>query len=100
MDRELTQELCLSETERSGAPQQAADQTRSDSAQEKRRQQVMSRLAQEPGLQIALLDDHESESDAVILALAIRGKGTCELRIRRDRYDAFEVLKLLERQTT
>jgi hypothetical protein len=39
-------------------------------------------LAQEPGLQIALLDDHESEPDAAILAFAIRGKEPCELRIR------------------
>ncbi len=65
-----------------------------------RRQQVLSMLAQEPGLQIALVDDHESEPDAVILAFAIRGKGTCELRIRRDRYDAFAVLELLEQQAT
>ncbi len=99
MGRELNQEPCPSETERSGAPQQVADETLFDSAQEKRRQQVLSMLAQEPGLQIALVDDHESEPDAVILALAIRGKGTCELRIRRDRYDAFAVLELLEQLT-
>ena len=57
-------------------------------------------LAQEPGLQIALMNDHESKPDAVILAFAMRGKATCELRIRRDRYDAFAVLELLEQQTT
>ncbi len=99
MGGELNQELYLSETERSGAPQQVADETLFDLAQEKRRQQVLSMLAQEPGLQIALVDDHESEPDAVILALALRGKGTCELRIRRDRYDAFAVLELLEQLT-
>jgi len=46
------------------------------------------------------VDDHDSEPDAVILAFAIRGKGTCEVRIRQDRYDAFAVLELLEQQTT
>ncbi len=57
-------------------------------------------LAQEPSLRIALLDDHESAPDAVIFAFAIRDKGTCKLRIRRDHYDAFAVLELLEQQTT
>ncbi len=56
-------------------------------------------LAQELGLQIALVDDHESEPDTMILALAIHGKATCELRIRQDRYDALVVLELLEQQT-
>jgi hypothetical protein len=75
------------------------NQPSSNGKQEAKRQQVSSMLAQEPGLQYALVDDHENEPDAVILALAIRGKGTCELRIRRDRYDAFAVLELLEQLT-
>jgi hypothetical protein len=100
MGRELNQELCLSEREQLAAPRQVAEETRFNSAQEKRRRDVLSMLAQDPGLQIALVDEHESEPDAVILAVAIRGKGTCELRIRRDRYDGFAVLELLEQLKT
>jgi hypothetical protein len=46
------------------------------------------------------VDEHESEPDAVILAFAIRGKETCELRIRQGRYDGFAVLELLEQLKT
>src|SRR5215218_2043299 len=50
-----------------------------------RRQQVLTMLAQEPGLQYAITSDDDSEPDAVLVTLAIRGTATCELRIPKDR---------------
>jgi hypothetical protein len=56
-------------------------------------------LTHEPGLQYTITSDDEYDPDAVIVALAVRGKGTCELRIRRDRYDGLALLELIERHT-
>jgi hypothetical protein len=52
-----------------------------DAAREARRQQVLSMLAQGPEIQYAITTDDDAEPDAVILALGIRDKGTCEMRI-------------------
>jgi hypothetical protein len=49
-----------------------------------RRQKVLATLAQEPSITYAMQTDIEAEPDAVILAVAIRDIGTCELRIPRD----------------
>ena len=57
-------------------------------------------LAQEPGLQYAITSDDESEPDAVLVTLAIRGTATCELRIPKDRYDGLAMLQMLEQQTS
>ena len=54
-------------------------------------------LAANPNKQLALLTDTEGDPDAVILALAIRGRATCELRIPRAKYDPFLLLALIER---
>jgi hypothetical protein len=56
-------------------------------------------LAQEPGLQYAIVTDTEAKPDAVILTLAVRGMATCELRIPRGRYDALALLELIEKLT-
>ena len=42
------------------------------------------------------LTDDKADSDHVILALAIRDVGTCELSISKDRYDGFKLLDILE----
>lgn len=54
-------------------------------------------LAERPGVRYAVLTDTETDPEAVILALAIRGVGTCELRIPREKYDAFLLLDLIEK---
>ena len=74
-----------------------APDTLPDPAAEARRQRVLEMLAQRPGIRYAAVTDTGAEADAVILALAIRGAGTCELRIPRDRYDPFLLLDLIER---
>ena len=68
-----------------------------DPAVEARRQRVLAMLAERPGVRYAVVTDSEAEPDAVLLALAIRGRATCELRIPRDRYDGTLLLDLIER---
>lgn len=68
-----------------------------DPAAEARRQRVLAMLAERPGIRYAVLTDTEADSEAAILALAIRGVGTCELRIPREKYDPFLLLELIER---
>jgi hypothetical protein len=56
-------------------------------------------LAHEPGITYAITTDTEAEPDCVIVALAIGGKATCELRIPKVRYDGMALLELIERRT-
>lgn len=68
-----------------------------DPAAECQRQRVLEMLAQRPGTRYAAVTDIEAEPNAVILALAIRGGGTCELRIPKAKYDGVLLLDLIER---
>ncbi len=67
---------------------------------DERTAKMVAKLKAEPGLIYAMQSHDEVEPDAVILTLAIRGKGTCELRIPKSRYDAFALLELIEKHTT
>ena len=66
-------------------------------ASEARRQRVVAMLAERPGIQYALVTNTEADPEAVLIALAIRGKATCELCIPRDRYAPFLLLELLDK---
>ena len=66
-------------------------------AAEARRQRVIAMLADNPGVRYAVLTDTDTEADAVVLALAIRGMASCELRIPRTKYDPLLLLHLIER---
>jgi hypothetical protein len=68
-----------------------------DAAVEARRQRALEMLADHPTARYALVTDLESDPQAVIAALAIRGRATCELRIPRDKYDGLLLLDLIER---
>lgn len=68
-----------------------------DPAAEARRQRVLAMLEAYPEARYATLTDLESDPETVILALAIRGQASCELRIPRDLYDPFLLLDLIER---
>ena len=68
-----------------------------DPRAEARRQRVIAMLAERPGVRYAVLTDTEADPEAVILALAIRGVATCELRIPRAKYDPFLLLDLIDR---
>ena len=54
-------------------------------------------LADNPGIQYAMITDTDADPEAVILALAIRGRASCELRIPRAKFDPFLLLHLIER---
>ncbi len=78
------------------ALQEAANDPLPDPAAEVRRQRVLAMLAERPGIKYAVVVDNP-DTDPVILALAIRDKGTCELRIHREKFDPFLLLDLIER---
>ena len=65
-------------------------------ATESRRQRALAMLSEQPGIKYAVVVD-DPDTDPVILALAIRERATCELRIPRDKYDFFLLLDLIER---
>lgn len=60
---------------------------------------MIAKLDRDSGLRYAIETDADAEPDAVILTVAIRGKGACELRIPKSRYDAFALLELIEKHT-
>ncbi len=70
-----------------------------DAAAEGRRQRVLAMLRESPTVRYAVVTDTDSDPDAVIVALAIRGRATCELLIPRDRYDGVLLLDLIERHS-
>lgn len=70
-----------------------------DAAAEARRQRVLAMLRDSPTVRYAVVTDTDSDPDAVIVTLAIRGRATCELLIPRDRYDGALLLDLIERHS-
>src|SRR5262245_6852440 len=66
-------------------------------AAEARRQKVLDMLDANRTARYAVTADAETDPEAVIVALAIRGRATCEIRIPRDKYDGTLLLDLIER---
>lgn len=64
---------------------------------EQRREKVLRMLEENPGTQRAFVTDTMSNRDNVILTLAIRGIGTCEMEIPKRKYDPFLLLAIIER---
>lgn len=64
---------------------------------ERRLERVLKMLEENPGIRRAFLTDSESDPDHVVLTLAIRNVGTCELLIPRDKFDGFAVLEVIEK---
>ena len=75
---------------------ESANRTPADERVEK----VVGKLQADPGLRYALETHIHADPEAVILSVAIRGKGACELRIPKSRYDALALLELIEKHTT
>ncbi len=67
---------------------------------DERIEKMIAKLEGDPSLIYAMQTHDKVEPDAVILTLAIRGKGACELRIPKSRYDGIELLELIEKHTT
>jgi hypothetical protein len=66
---------------------------------EGRRQRVLAMLRESPSVRYAVVTDTSSDPDAVIVALAIRGKASCELHVPRAKWDGVLFLELLERNS-
>ena len=64
---------------------------------EQRREKVVGMLANNPTIQRAFVTDTESDPDNVILTMAIRDAGTCEILIPQGKYDPFAVLEVIEK---
>ncbi len=64
---------------------------------EARRQRLLAMLAEHPEARYALVTDLESDPEAVILAIAIRGRATCEFQIPREKYDGILLMELIEK---
>jgi hypothetical protein len=64
---------------------------------ELRRQRALAKLAAEPDRQRVAIFDTDSDRNFAICTIAIRGVGTCEMRIPKDHYDPWAVLEALQR---
>ncbi len=73
--------------------------TLGDSAAEARRRRLLAMLDAQPGARYAVLTDTQADPEAVIVALAIRGRATCELRVPREKWDGVLFLELLDRHS-
>lgn len=60
-----------------------------------RRREVLDRLAADPDLNVAWTLDDRAETDPVVLTLAVRGAGCCEMAIPREKFDALELPQLI-----
>jgi hypothetical protein len=66
-------------------------------AAERRRATVRAMMARAPdSRRYFWFVDAEAEVEHVIVALAIRDVGTCELSIPRERYDGFKLIEILD----
>lgn len=65
---------------------------------EERRKKVLSMLTDNLDTQRAIISDLESDRDNVILTMAIRDLATFEMQVPKDKYDAFFILELLNRE--
>jgi hypothetical protein len=73
------------------------DKPLADPAVEARRLRVLDMLDRNPSARYAVLTDTKADPEAVVLALAIRGRATCELLIPRGKYDGPLLLDLIEK---
>ena len=82
------------------ALRQADNDTIEPTPADERIDKVLAQLESDPGLRYAMETHSDIEPNAVLLTLAIRGKGACELRIPKSRYDGIALLELIEKHTT
>lgn len=64
---------------------------------EERRLKVLAMLAENPVSQRAIITDLDSDSDDVILTIAIRDQYTFEMQIPKYKYDGFVLLELIQK---
>ncbi len=71
--------------------------TLAESEFEHRRTKVLAMLEAAPGTQRATYADTNSDPHNVILTVAVRNLATCEMLIPKAKYDAWQLLELIER---
>lgn len=79
------------------ALQDAANDALDDPVMEARRQRVLALLERDPGARLALVEGDSDQAGYIVLSVAIRGVGTADLLVSRERYDALKILELLDR---
>lgn len=67
---------------------------------EQRRQKVIQILADNPDKQRSYITDDTTDSENVILVIAIRNVASFEMLIPKAKYDPFQLLELIEKNTT
>ena len=65
--------------------------------QEARRENVLGMLEADPTLKRAIYADFESDVSNVILTIAIRDLGTCEMTVPKAKLDQWQLLALIDR---
>ena len=78
------------------ADQAAPEEPREDA---ERIAEVVATLDADPARRLALKTHTDVDPDDVIVTLAIRGKGACEICIPKSRYDAFRLWEAVEKHT-
>ncbi len=76
---------------------QEAETVTPDPAAEARRQRVLAMLRESPTITYAAVTDTDSNPDSVIVALAIRGRVSCELLVPRAKWDGVLFIDLLDK---
>jgi len=79
-----------------GKPEILSALGREEKAREIRREKVLAMLEANPGSLRAMCTDIHSDPNSVILTVAIRGMATCEMHISKKKFDAFQLLALIE----
>jgi hypothetical protein len=65
-------------------------------AREERRRAILEKLSAAPqGVRYALLTDDHAHTDYIVLSLAVRDIGTCELSIPRECYNPVRLLEIV-----
>lgn len=68
-----------------------------EAAVEERRHRVLAELGRRPGARYAAVVDESGASGPVVVAIAIRGVGTCEVTIPCEKWDPFLFFEFLDR---
>jgi len=79
-----------------GKPEILSALGREEKARAIRREKVLAMLEANPESLRALYTDTQSDLNNVILTVAIRGMATCEMYVSKKKFDAFQLLALIE----
>lgn len=70
---------------------------RIEQQQEARRQKALALLEADTAIKRSVYADTDSDPDNIILAIALRGVATCEMLVPKARFDAWQLLALVDK---